>query len=175
MYPFLRLRRVLAEARRREPLPIDGVSVITLRCWPWDIDMFNELNNGRAMTLYDLGRFDLAVRCGLSKALKERKWGLAVAGGSIRFRKRVRVFDRIEMRSQAVGRDARWVYIAQSMWVAGAPASASLLRTCVTSSDGIVPTDKIAEAFGVAWRVDAPDWAQAWIAADEQRPWPPVP
>jgi hypothetical protein len=52
MYPFLRTaaddpRR----ARKMPPLEPFGTHVMTLRCWPWDADMFWEMNNGRILTL----------------------------------------------------------------------------------------------------------------------------
>ena len=63
--PLIRLGIELALARRAPPLPVDGVHVSHHTCWPWDIDPWRELNNGRTLTLYDLGRVPLAVRSGL--------------------------------------------------------------------------------------------------------------
>ena len=60
MYPFLRLGLEVLRARRAPPLPIDGVHVSHHTCWPWDLDPWGELNNGRTLTLYDLGRVPLA-------------------------------------------------------------------------------------------------------------------
>lgn len=172
----MRFLRVLRQARRRSKLGFDAVSEITLRCWPWDLDMFAELNNGRALSLFDLGRFDLAVRTGLAAALRRNRWGLAVAGGSTRFRRRIRAFERIAMRTRAVARDARWIYLAQSMHVGGEPACSLLLRTCVTAKGRILPTDEVAAAIGAEeWRPETPQWVLDWIAADKNRPWPPEP
>ena len=94
MYPVIRFFCTLAKAsfRHDKPLSFGGVSEISFIVRPWDMDFFFELNNGRQLTLYDLGRFDLAVRTGLSKTLKEKKWGLVVAGSTVRYRKRIRMF-----------------------------------------------------------------------------------
>ena len=174
MYPFLRLARVMRAARRRPALPIDGAGEIALTCWPMDLDGFAEMNNGRVLTLYDLGRFDHAVRTGLIDRLKPHGWGFAVAGASIRYRKRVRLFDPITLRTTPVARDARWFYMRQTMTVRGAPVSSALLRTCVTDRGGVVPTDAVLEAMGAPdWRPDPPGWVAAWIEAEASRPWPP--
>ena len=178
MYPVLRLLRVYREARRRPPLGFDDTSEVTLRCWPWDLDMFFEMNNGRVQTLYDLGRFDLAVRIGLTDVLRRNRWGLAVAGASTRFRKRILGFDRIVMRTRALGRDDRWIYIEQSMWVrrkgALEAASSALVRTCVTEKGRMLPTTTVAAALNAeSWRPEPPTWATSWIDADAHRPWPP--
>lgn len=174
MYPFVRLALVVAAARRKPPIPVHGAADLRLTCWPWDLDVYGELNNGRVLTLYDLGRFDHAFRSGLATGLRGRGWAWAVGGCSIRYRRRVRAFDRITLRTQAIGRDARWIYIHQVMEVRGEAASAGLFRLCATDADGIVPTDRVAEALGAAdWWPPLPDWAAQWVAAENAREWPP--
>ncbi|MEZ4664537.1 MAG: hypothetical protein R2911_43950 [Caldilineaceae bacterium] len=85
MYPLIRFTNVVIKALTSKPLAADAVCETTLRCMPWDIDLFLELNNGRVLTLYDLGRFDLAIRTGLARLLRRKRWGLVVAGGSVRY------------------------------------------------------------------------------------------
>lgn len=174
MYPFLRLALVSRAARRRAALPLDGLSVIGLTCWPWDLDVFAEMNNGRVLTLYDLGRFDHAHRIGLIRVLKAQRWGLAVGGASVRYRQRVRAFDRQELKTRCVGRDARWFYVHQVMVRRGTAVSAGLMRVCCTDAGGIVPTDRVVAALGHAgWQAELPGWVKAWITAEDARPWPP--
>ena len=143
-------------------------------CWPWDLDPWIELNNGRTLTLYDLGRLPLVVRTGLDAALRKNRWGLTVAGSSVRYRRRVRAFHRIEMRSAFVGRDARFLYMQQAMFRSGEALSGALFRGAVTGPGGIVPTDRVAAALGApGWGTGLPDWIAAWSAAEARRPWPP--
>jgi hypothetical protein len=54
MYPFLRLAIAAARAARNSPLPLEGAHVARLTCLAWDLDPWRELNNGRALTLFDL-------------------------------------------------------------------------------------------------------------------------
>ena len=179
MYPVGRLLHTIMKAKRgqrKEPVAFDAVGELTFRCRPWDLDLFMEMNNGRILTLYDLGRFDLSIRCGLMDRLKREQWGLAVAGSTVRYRKRVRLFDKVLMRSQMIGMDERWFYIAQSMWVKGEPASAVLLRTCITARGRSISTQEVRDALGVPeWSNEMPAWVQNWEAADKGRPWPPHP
>lgn len=174
MYPVTRLGIELALARRAPRLPVDGVHVSRHTCWPWDIDPWMELNNGRTLTLYDLGRVPLAWRTGLVGAVRANGWGLAVAGASIRYRRRVRAFDRIVMRSACIGRDARFLYISQAMYRDGDAVSSALIRSAITSAEGIVATDRVLAAMGAAeWNPPLPAWVGAWIEAETERPWPP--
>ncbi|UYM15237.1 acyl-CoA thioesterase [Endozoicomonas euniceicola] len=176
MYPLIRLLTSSIKARLSSSISINDPCETTFRCRPWDLDMFMEVNNGRMLTLYDIGRFDLSIRCGLSGVLRRNRWGFAVAGSSVRYRRRVRMFDRVTLRTQLVGMDDRWSYIAQSMWVKGQPVSSVLLRTTVTSKNGSVPTQKVLEEMGLEqWQTELPEWVRAWTDGDEQRPWPPEP
>jgi len=175
MYPFLRLAKEFYVHRNAPPLPLTGVHVSRHICWPWDLDLWMELNNGRTLTLLDLGRLPLARRVGLIGTLKANGWGLTMAGVSVRYRRRVRMFDRFEIRSRCVGWDDRFIYIEQGMWRCGDCANHALYRSAVTDRNGIVAPARVMEAMG---RADAspplPRWVAAWIAAEAERPWPPM-
>jgi acyl-CoA thioesterase FadM len=175
MYPFVRMAYSVLLARRTPRLGLTEAHVSQHICWPWDLDMWMELNNGRTLTLFDLGRLALAERTGVSKMLRREGWGITVAGSSVRYRRRVRAFDRIEMHSRFIGWDRRFVYMTHSMRVRGECTSNALLRSAVTSAEGIVIPDRVLQALGVTMEApQLPGWVQAWIAADAERPWPPA-
>ncbi len=176
MYPWIRMILVIAKARRQPPLDPFGTHISSHICLPWDIDPWLELNNGRTLTLYDLGRLPLGERTGLHRVAKTRRWGMAVAGASVRYRRRVRAFQRFEMRSRMVGWDQRFVYLEQSMWRGGECTSHVLIRSAITrGARGIVPPAEMAEALGLPPQSpDLPAWVEAWAAADAERPWPPM-
>ncbi len=174
MYPFVRLGTELALAHRAGPLALDATHVSTHTCLPWDLDPWIELNNGRTLTLYDLGRVPLISRTGFFPILRREGWGMTVAGSSIRYRRRVRGFDRVEMRSAFVGRDARFLYVHQAMFRAGEALSSVLIRVATAGPGGIVPTDRVIAALGRGDLPEPPPWVAAWSAAEASRPWPPA-
>jgi acyl-CoA thioesterase FadM len=175
MYPFPRLAKELFRHRNAAPLAVGDTHVTTLTCWPWDIDLWMELNNGRTLTVMDLGRVVMFRRMGFVEAMQKNRWGGTIAGASIRYRRRVRMLETMELRSRIVGWDDRFSYAEQSIWIGEACASHALLRMAVTSKSGIVPTAELARALDMP-KVSPPlpDWITAWIAADAQRPWPPM-
>ena len=176
MYPFVRMAKELLLNRNAPALPITGTHASHHICWPWDLDPWRELNNGRTLTLYDLGRLPLGQRTGLHKVLASRGWGMTVAGNTTRYRRRVRMFDRLTMVSHVIGWDARFIYMEQSMWKGGECTSHMLIRSAVTSSKGIVPPAQVLAALGQPVESPAlPDWVQNWIDAEATRPWPPHP
>ncbi|CAM3031465.1 acyl-CoA thioesterase [Vibrio rarus] len=175
MYPFFRLAKVSWQAKQQTPLTITDKSTSEFYCHPWDLDIFNELNNGRVLTLYDLGRTVLGIRCGLMKALTNNRWALVVAGSSVRYRKRVHMFNKITMHTQCVGFDDKWLYVEQSMWVKGQPCSSVLIRAGVTSKQGLVLPTTVLNAMGETSQFgDLPSWVIQWIDSEQHRPWPPL-
>ncbi|SDW73172.1 acyl-CoA thioesterase [Litoreibacter albidus] len=174
MFPFIRLIYQFFRHRNDAPLgPLD-THVSHHICWPWDLDLWRELNNGRTLTIYDLGRLPLAGRVGLIKVLKANGWGLTMAGASVRYRRRVRMFDRIEMRSRAVCWDDKFLYLEQSMRVRGEATSHVLYRSAVTGKNGIVPPQQVMGALELSMDTpETPAWIKAWIEAESTRPWPP--
>ncbi|PCJ75169.1 MAG: thioeseterase [Rhodobacteraceae bacterium] len=172
MYPIIRMMHQYLKYRNK-PLALDAVHVSDHYCLPVDLDVWMELNNGRTLTLYDLGRIPLVQRIGFVDMLKQNGWSFTIAGSSVRYRKRVTVFNKLEMRSSIVGRDARFLYVVQSMWHKGEATSSALFRLAVTGN-GIIPSEEWAKALGVPdWNPTLPDWVQAWIEAEAQRVWPP--
>ena len=176
MYPIVRFLKDALITSRLPRIGAFETHVSDHICWPWDIDPWMELNNGRTLTLYDLGRIPLAMRAGLIDALRRERWGLTIAGSVVRYRRRIRAFDRFQTRSRMIGWDHRFMYLEQSMWKTnGDCASHALFRSAITDSAGIVAPERVARALGVdPVSPPLPDWVQAWCAAEDRRPWPPM-
>jgi acyl-CoA thioesterase FadM len=174
MYPLIRVALAMRAARKMPPLAPGEVHTIRTRCWPWDIDPFMELNNGRTMTLMDIGRLPLALRTGLLSMLKREGWRMTMAGASVQYRRRVPPFAPMEIRSRAVGRDDKFIYIEHVTLTRGVPAHNAIYRAAVVDKDGIVHTDRVAVSLGrTDWAPSLPDWVAAWSEAEKLRPWPP--
>lgn len=174
MYPFVRMIKEIATYRRAPALALTDWHVSHHRCWPWDLDFWFELNNGRTLTLFDLGRIPLAMRTGLVGPLRRKGWAITVAGSSVRYRRRVRAFDRLTMNSRCICWDDKFIYMEQSMWRAGDCTSHMLLRAAVTSAKGIVPpAEMLAELGAEQPSPPMPGWVRAWTEAEAERPWPP--
>lgn len=175
MFPIVRLIKEFVVHRNAPELPTLGTHISHHRCWPQDIDMFMEMNNGRILTILDLGRFVLAKRVGLVAAMRRNSWALTVAGSSVMYRKRIRPFVKFRIESGAVGWDDKFFYIVQAIWIGDQCAAQALFRTALTDSNGIVKPEKVFADVGFdGTQPELPIWVQSWIAAEKTRPWPPV-
>ena len=101
-----RLLRLLLTSWRRPTIPLPfGVSRLTFRVWPGDLDTSRHMNNGRYWTLMDLGRTDLMLRTGLWRSVLRRRWTPVVATGAIRFRSELRLWQTFRLETRIVGWD----------------------------------------------------------------------
>ena len=174
MYPIVRVIKEYLNARKLPPLAALEAHVSYHRCWPHDVDQYLEMNNGRILSILDIGRTGLAVRVGLIAALREHRWGLTMAGNSVRYRKRIRPFVKFRNVSRCVGWDHRFFYLEHSLWIGQDCAVQALFRSAVTDKNGIVPPAQVFAAVGHdGVSPMLPAWVQAWIDADNTRPWPP--
>lgn len=179
MYPFFRFGKTLLQSSlgqvKGDKLGLTDIGEYQFIVNINDIDNFFEMNNGRIFTLFDLGRTDFAIRSGLGKNLLKNRWGLVVAGSTIQYRKRIRPFDKVTIKTSLKAIDEKWLYVEQSMWVKGQACNVALLRTGVTNfaTGKVLDTQKVLTAMGYADLKMPPDeWVQAWIEADKLRPFP---
>lgn len=171
MYPYCRIVKLILSSKRKPKCSYTDTGILKMRVMPGDIDVFFELNNGRFLTLMDFGRFDLAIRTGLMKFVRQQNWGLMVAGSSARFRYRLKLFQNFELHSQVIGHDDKWIYFHQKMVRKGKIHASALVRTGVTSKKGLVKVDEIMKRMDQNLHIPPlPEWAKAWVYADEIHP-----
>lgn len=119
---WLRLLGILLTARRRGPLvlPTDASSLY-FRVWPHDLDLSLHLNNGRYLTLMDLGRLDILARSGLLREVWHHKWTPIASAISIRFRRELRSWQKFRLETRLLCWDASNVVMEQTFWIEGGP------------------------------------------------------
>jgi acyl-CoA thioesterase FadM len=172
LYPYLRFFHTIFKAKFKPSLRVDEESVLKMRVLFGDIDFYPELNNGRHLTLMDMGRLDLAERMGLLRIVHKKKWSVAVAGVSVRYRHRLKAFKCFHLHTRIVAIDDRWFYFHQTTVRKRKIYSSALVRAGITSIEGIVPVKKVLDAVGMSdWDPGMPEWVRAWTEAEELRPW----
>tara|TARA_B100000900_G_C20062379_1_gene506506 strand:+ start:14 stop:535 length:522 start_codon:yes stop_codon:yes gene_type:complete len=150
MYPYLRFVRVIISKRFKSKKDFNSQEedTINLMVMPQDIDPFLELNNGRYVTLLDLGRFGFGVNVDITKFLKENNWSLTITGTFNNYRHRLRLFQRFQLKTKILGYDENWFYFFQKAVRNNKTYMASLVKFSFTSKNGIVLPKKVVEAMG---------------------------
>lgn len=163
MFPFVRLGKVVATARTRPPLgPLDD-SVIELRVWPGDLDQNRHLNNGRYLTMMDIGRFDLVARTGLMKHLLKNRWYPVVTAATIRFRRAIDAFQTYELRTRILAWDDEAFFIEQRFERGGKVHAIAVIRGLFLGRDGKVPTARLVHLIDPeAVSPPIPEWVATW-------------
>ena len=176
MYPYIRTAKSFLFDSLSPKISLTETHRSYLVCWPWDIDMWGELNNGRALSLFDFGRFGLSLRAGLFSGFFKHKMHMTVAGVSIRYRYRIKTFQRLEMRTRIIFHDERFLYFEQVLLLKdGRCAVHGLMRTAVVENRNLVcPAYAAKKVLNIKVEpMICPDWVKKCILAEEQRPWPP--
>lgn len=106
--------------RPRLTLPGDSSS-LRFRVLPSDLDTSLHMNNGRYLTLMDLGRLDLMVGSGLWRAVLRHRWTPIASGILIRYRRELRPWQRFRLASRIVCWEAATVVIEQTFVIDGGP------------------------------------------------------
>ncbi|MGW3964217.1 acyl-CoA thioesterase [Amycolatopsis sp. NPDC005003] len=164
---WLRLLLVFIRARsagRTEPL---APHTITLRMLPTDLDLNGHVNNGRYLSMLDLGRTDVVVRSRLFENARRHHLNAAVAGAAIRYRRPLSAGQRIRLRTRLVGWDDRSFYVAHRITARGNVASLALVRLRVSGPAGPVSTAEATPLLGLpAQSPPLPEAVAAWARVE---------
>lgn len=94
-------------------LDVFGASELTFRTWPFDLDLNGHMNNGRYLSIMDLGRLDLMVRLRLMKTVLRSKWMPVLSAATIRYRMPLNPFQKFKLETRVVWWDEKWFYMEQ--------------------------------------------------------------
>ncbi len=148
----------------RPPLEPLGTSVLVFRVWPNDLDVNIHMNNGRFLSVMDLGRFDLTFRTQLGRAMLRNRWMPLVGGVTIRYRRSLDPFERYELRTRLLGWDAKWFFLEQRFLKQGGELAAEgVVRALFRSKEGNVPVAEVLRQMGYEGpQPDLPEAIRRW-------------
>ena len=167
---------VMITARRRAkrqgrlgPTEIGRVRLTTL---PTDIDLLRHMNNGRYLSLFDLGRWDLLVRTGLWDVMQRRGWYAVVSSETVTFRKSLELWQRFDIESRMVGHDDKAVYLEHRAVVGGEVYARVIVRArLMKRSGGTLTHEELFSAVGYPDGIAEVDaWVHDWAAASALPP-----
>ncbi|MEM7258446.1 MAG: acyl-CoA thioesterase [Pseudomonadota bacterium] len=145
---YFRLIRVLLVALMRKRITSESLhNRVVTRIYPNDLDINLHVNNGRYLTLCDLGRIDLFIRSGLARVMIREKWFPVVGSVAMKFIKPLHVFDRITILSTVTHWDEKYFYSTHEIYRKEVLVSEGTSRSLVVSrTRGRVSPDEVVEA-----------------------------
>lgn len=148
------------------------VSRIRLTTLPTDLDILMHMNNGRYLSLLDLGRWDLLIRTGLFDAMKQRGWYAVVSSETITFRKSLELWQRFDVESRMVGHDHKALFMEHRAVVDGEVYARVIMRARVLRrSGGTVTHEELFRELGYPDQVPGvEDWVHDWAKASALPP-----
>lgn len=152
------------------------VSTLYFRVWPTDLDVSLHMNNGRYLTLMDLGRLDMMLRSGLWKAVRNHGWTPIASAVTVRYRRELRPFQKFRLETRLLCWDETLVIMEQTFVIDGGGrdgqiAARALFKGGLYDRGGkaFVPIARLMQAIGVSAQSPKPTPdVDAFLHADEQ-------
>ncbi|HWS50167.1 MAG TPA: acyl-CoA thioesterase [Microbacterium sp.] len=166
---ILGARRRVRQGRTLDPTSVGRIRLTTL---PSDIDILRHMNNGRYLSLFDLGRWDQLIRTGLFDAMKERGWYAVVSSETVTFRKSLELWQRFEVQSRFIGHDEKALFMEHRAVVDGEVYARAIVRArMLRRTGGTVSNEELFAAVGRPEGVPEIDaWVHDWAAASALPP-----
>ncbi len=129
-------------------IDVTDESILKLRVLPTDLDLNFHMNNGRYLTIMDIGRTDMTMKMNLHKLIIKKKLGVVTAGINILFFKELAPFSSYQLHSKILCWDENWVYVQQDFMKNSKVHARSIAKMTFTKSGKKIRTDIILSHFG---------------------------
>lgn len=171
---------------RTRPVPgrrlLDPV-VTRMRVLPQDLDVMMVVNNGSQLQLIDVAAARQIAEMGGTRLAAKRSWVGFVAASTVRYRRPLRLWDRIEITSRVIGWDERLFYTEHLITRGGELCTRGVVaRRFVSTRRGerIVPGGIVSllaqeQGYVPQERPELPADVAAWTASWNGAPTDPAP
>ena len=164
---IFRLLGVLIAAAFRPRLGIDDSSQVGSLVLPNDLDLNLHMNNGRYLTVLDLGRLDFLIRAGLVRTFIRQRWRPLIGGTLIRYRFGLRPFQRFTIVTRISSWDEKWFYFEQRIVTDKGVAAIAISKGLARDRNETIMPREILQRIGIErLSPDIPRAVSLWIEAE---------
>lgn len=160
---WIRLLWMLLSTLWRPRAGVLDTTTLRLRVLPNDLDFNGHVNNGRYLTLADLGRLDFVIRTGVARvAIAQR--AIPIVGDAVaKFRKDLKPFEAYELQTRLLGWDDKWTFMEHRFVRKGRVAGVVVMRGLFRAASGPVKPAVFQAALGIDVESPLlPPWVLAW-------------
>ncbi|MEO1746295.1 MAG: thioesterase family protein [Pseudomonadota bacterium] len=108
---WLRTLLTYITAHWRPKVSVMDETRLRLRTLPTDLDIAIHMNNGRYLTIADLGRWDLMVRVGFWPKMRAKGWHPVVGTSKVWHRRSLQPLQPFDLTTQIIFWDDKWTYL----------------------------------------------------------------
>lgn len=120
-----------------------ATSTLHFRCWPTDLDLNVHMNNGRYLTIMDLGRFFLMMELSIFWPAVKKKWMPVVASAQIDFKKSIAPFQKFTLETKITSYDEKWFFIEQTYKVGEVIYAIGKVKTAILFQKKALHTSEV--------------------------------
>lgn len=166
MYPLLRIAGLVGPwLRPGAKVPLFAEVRTDFRVHPHDLDTNLHLNNGRFLTLMDLGRLDWLGKTGLMWPVTRRRYLVVLGASQMVYLRSLQLFQRFQLYTRLESFDAKWFVMAQRFERGGRICAQGRVRGVFRRNNRTVPATQVLADCGLPdVRSPTPSAAtEAWL------------
>lgn len=140
---WFRLLCYLLTMRSRPALGILETSRLQFRVLPNDLDINFHVNNGRYLSLMDLGRLDLIGSTGMLKVALRLGWRPIVGSLWMRYIRPLRLGQAFRIETRLLGWEGKWFYLEQRFYSGSQLVADGLVKALFVDKRGSLTCEEV--------------------------------
>jgi acyl-CoA thioesterase FadM len=159
LFPWLRLIRVIFGLITKPRAVLLATTRVRLRVWPNDLDFNMHVNNGRYLSLADIGRIHWFAQTGVLTVARRQKAFPVVGDAVAKFRRDLKAFQAFEIHTRLVGWDHKWGFVEHRFVRRGRVIGVVAIRGVFKGPGGLIdPETLLAELAHDTPSPELPEW-----------------
>ncbi|WP_052045915.1 acyl-CoA thioesterase [Candidatus Paracaedibacter symbiosus] len=134
---------------RTKSVHIKETTSINLTVLPNDLDLNWHMNNGRYLTIMDLGRIDYMMKTGLLKVILRNKWFPVVSASQICYFRPLTLFETYTLQTTLESWNGKWYIMTQRFEKNGKLYAVAIIRGIFRDKKGPILISEILKAMDI--------------------------
>ncbi len=171
---WMRLAGTAATFKLREHADVLDTTTLRGVVLPSDLDFNLHVNNGRYLTLADLGRIDWFLRTGMLQSGIKHRWRPIIATAAVRFSRSLKPWQRYELRTNLLCWGDKWAFMEHRFFARNRQGIEKLFATVAIKGafqgrEGVVTPTQMMRALGAdVASPPQPQWITDWQRGEDQ-------
>ena len=142
MNRWVRTLITFIRAQFRKKINPDEEISLNFRVWITDVDL-SIMNNAALLMITEMGRVDLIIRTGFLKHAWKNRLYFPLASISAQFRRPLKRLQKLQLKTQLIYWDEKWIYISHRVVREGKTIAVVLVKSTVKKGAELIPFERI--------------------------------